>query len=326
MKIQLYMNEFELIQQFFADKSPRRDDVVLGVGDDAAILRVPDGMQVVATVDTLVEGVHFPAGLAAEDIGHRALAVNLSDLAAMGAEPAWALLALTLPEANEKWLTQFTQGLFALAERYRIALVGGNIARGPLNVTITAHGLVPAGTALTRHGAKPGDHIYVTGELGAAAAGLRLIQNRIDAKAGERLHTRFARPEPRIVAGLALRGLATACIDISDGFFADLVHVLQSSGMGGEVNVDALPLAEEAVELLGRAEARQLAFAGGDDYELCFSLPPSRVAQLKQRLGKLDCPVTQVGVVTAGKTLQCLQTDGSKWVPDADTSGYQHFK
>src|SRR5574337_657131 len=192
------MNEFELIQQFFADKSPRRDDVVLGVGDDVAILRVPDGMRVVATVDTLVEGVHFPAGLAAEDIGHRALAVNLSDLAAMGAEPAWALLALTLPEANEKWLTQFAHGLFALAERYRVALVGGNIARGPLNVTIAAHGLVPKDTALTRHGAKPGDHIYVTGELGAAAAGLRLIQNRIDAQAGERLRTRFVRPEPRI--------------------------------------------------------------------------------------------------------------------------------
>ncbi|HKT31824.1 MAG TPA: thiamine-phosphate kinase [Gammaproteobacteria bacterium] len=320
------MNEFELIRKFFSGKAPSRKDVILGVGDDAAILSVPQGMQLVATVDTLVEGVHFPAGLPAEDIGHRSLAVNLSDIAAMGAEPAWALLALTLPNADEKWLTDFTRGFLALAQGHAVELVGGNIARGPLNVTVTAHGFVPDGMALTRRGAQPGDHIYVSGELGAAAAGLRLIRNRIEPEAGERLRTRFARPEPRIALGLALRGLASACIDISDGFFADLVHVLQSSGVGAEVNVDALPLADEAVELLGRAEARQLAFAGGDDYELCFSLPPSRAAQLKERLSKLDCAATQVGVVTAGKTLQCLQADGSKWVPDADTSGYQHFE
>lgn len=320
------MNEFELIRQFFSGQSPHRDDVILGVGDDAAILQVPHGMQLVATVDTLVEGVHFPAGLSAEDIGYRALAVSLSDIAAMGAEPAWVLLALTLPEAHEKWLTEFTGSFLALAQRHHVDLVGGNIARGPLSVTVTAHGFVPNGAALTRHGAKPGDHVYVTGELGAAAAGLRLIQNRIEAKAGERLRTRFARPEPRIATGLALRGLAHACIDISDGFFADLVHVLQTSNAGAEINVDTLPLAAEAVELLGRAEARQLAFAGGDDYELCFSLPPSRVGQLKEHLSKLDCPVTHVGVVTAAKSLRCLQTDGSRWVPDADTSGYQHFK
>ncbi|MGH8363437.1 MAG: thiamine-phosphate kinase, partial [Gammaproteobacteria bacterium] len=297
------MNEFELIREFFSGKSSSRKDVILGVGDDAAILRVPDGMQVVATVDTLVEGVHFPAGLPAEDIGHRSLAVSLSDVAAMGAEPAWALLALTLPNANDKWLTDFTRGFLALAERHAVALVGGNLARGPLSITVTAHGLVPNGAALTRGGARPGDHIYVSGELGAAAAGLRLISNRIEPEASERLRARFARPEPRIALGLALRGLASACIDISDGFFADLVHILQSSGAGGEVNVDALPLAPEAVELLGRAEARQLAFAGGDDYELCFCMPPTRLAQLQQRPGKADCPVTQVGVVTAGESL-----------------------
>lgn len=320
------MNEFELIQEFFSGKSPSRKDVILGIGDDAAILRVPDGMQVVATVDTLVEGVHFPAGLSAEDIGHRSLAVSLSDVAAMGAEPAWALLALTLPNANEKWLTDFTRGFLALAQRHAVALVGGNLARGPLSVTVTAHGLVPNGAALTRSGARPGDHIYVSSELGAAAAGLRLIRNRIEPEAGERLRTRFAQPEPRIALGLALRGLANACIDISDGFFADLAHVLRSSGAGAEVNVDTLPLAAEAVELLGRAEARQLAFAGGDDYELCFCMPPARLAQLQQRLGKVNCPVTQVGVVTAEQSLRCLQTDGTRWVPDADTSGYRHFK
>lgn len=320
------MNEFELIREFFSGKSHNRKDVILGVGDDAAVLRVPDGMQLVATVDTLVERVHFPAGLPAEDIGHRSLAVNLSDLAAMGAEPAWALLALTLPEADEKWLTHFTRGFLALAQRQRVALVGGNLARGPLSITVTAHGLVPDGAALTRGGARPGEHIYVSGELGAAAAGLRLIRNRIEPEASERLRARFAKPEPRVALGLALRGLASACIDISDGFFADLVHILQSSGAGGEINVDTLPLAPEAVELLGRAEARQLAFAGGDDYELCFCMPPARLAQLQQRLGKADFPITQVGVVTAEKSLRCLQTDGKRWVPDADTSGYRHFK
>lgn len=320
------MNEFELIRRFFSIKAPRRDDVILGIGDDAAILRVPDGMQLVATVDTLVEGVHFPASLPAEAIGHRALAVSLSDLAAMGAEPAWTLLALTLPEANEKWLTGFARGFFALAKHHDVALVGGNVARGALSVTVTAHGLVPRGMALSRQGAKPGDLIYVTGELGAAAAGLRLIQSGIEAQAGERLRARFARPEARIAAGLALRGLASACIDISDGFFADLVHILQSSGAGAEINVDALPLAPEAVELLGQAEARQLAFAGGDDYELCFSVPPSQTSQLNERSGKMDCRVTQVGVVNAEKSLRCLQNDGSRWVPDADISGYQHFK
>ena len=320
------MNEFELVRRFFSAKAAQRDDVVLGIGDDAAILRVPDGMQLVATVDTLVEGVHFPAVLPAEAAGHRALAVSLSDLAAMGAEPAWTLLALTLPEADEKWLAGFARGFFALANRHGVALVGGNVARGPLSITVTAHGLVPHGLALTRHGAEPGDLIYVTGELGAAAAGLRLIQSGIEAQAGERLRARFARPEPRIATGLALRGLASACIDISDGFFADLVHILQSSGAGAEVNVDTLPLAPEALELLGQAEARQLAFAGGDDYELCFSLPPSRAMQLNERVGKLDCRVTQVGVVNAGKSLRCLQSDGNRWVPDADTSGYQHFK
>lgn len=319
------MNEFELIRRFFAVQSLRRDDVVLGIGDDAALLRVPPGMELAATVDSLVAGVHFPDSLSAEEIGQRALAVNLSDLAAMGAEPAWALLALTLPEADEKWLTGFTQGFFSLAERHGVVLAGGNIAHGPLNVTITLHGFVPRAAALTRHGAQPGDEIYVTGELGAAAAGLRLIQNRIKAPGSERLRARFACPDPRVRAGLELRGLASAAIDISDGFFADLVHILQASGVGAEVDVDVLPLAAEAVELLGRAEARQLAFAGGDDYELCFCVPAARVAALQARLDNLGCAVTRVGVITAEKSLHCLQADGGRWIPDVDTSGYRHF-
>lgn len=282
-------------------------------------------MELAATVDSLVAGVHFPDSLSAEEIGQRALAVNLSDLAAMGAEPAWALLALTLPEADEKWLTGFTQGFFSLAERHGVVLAGGNIAHGPLNVTITLHGFVPRAAALTRHGAQPGDEIYVTGELGAAAAGLRLIQNRIKAPGSERLRARFACPDPRVRAGLELRGLASAAIDISDGFFADLVHILQASGVGAEVDVDVLPLAAEAVELLGRAEARQLAFAGGDDYELCFCVPAARAAALQARLDNLDCAVARVGVITAEKSLHCLQADGGRWIPDVDTSGYRHF-
>lgn len=320
------MNEFELIQKFFAAQLVRRKDVLLGIGDDAALLDVPSGMQLAATVDSLVAGVHFPGNLSAEDIGHRALAVNLSDLAAMGAEPAWALLALTLPEVDEKWLADFARGFFALAEHHKLALVGGNIARGALSITVAVHGFAPRGKALTRRGAKPGDQIYVTGELGAAAAGLRLIQNRIDGPGSDRLCARFARPEPRIAAGLALRELASAAIDISDGFLADLVHILQLSGVGAEVEVDGLPLAAEAVELLGQAEARQLAFAGGDDYELCFTLPSSKVVQMNAQLSKFGYSVTRVGIITAEKSLHCLQADGSKWIPDADISGYQHFQ
>ncbi|MGH8279372.1 MAG: thiamine-phosphate kinase [Gammaproteobacteria bacterium] len=320
------MNEFELIQHFFDRKLSARDDVALGIGDDAAVLRVPAGMELAATVDTLVAGVHFPPSLTTpEDIGQRALAVNLSDLAAMGAQPAWALLALTLPDADEKWLTAFARGFFALADAEHVALVGGNIAHGPLSVTVTVHGFLPQGAALTRGGAQPGDEIYVTGELGAAAAGLRLIEKRISAPGSERLRARFARPTPRIAAGIALRGIASACIDISDGFFADLVHILQISGVGAEVSVDTLPLAREAVELLGAAEARQLAFVGGDDYELCFCVPPARTARLRSGLGPSCGKVTRVGVITADKYLRCLQADGSKWIPDADTMGYRHF-
>lgn len=319
------MNEFELIQRFFAVQPVRREDVRLGIGDDAALLDVPSGMQLAATIDSLVAGVHFPASLSAEDIGYRALAVNLSDLAAMGAKPAWGLLALTLPEVDEKWLSDFARGFFALAEQHTLALVGGNIARGPLSITVMVHGFVPRDTALTRHGAKPGEQIYVSGKLGAAAAGLRLLQNRINGPGSERLCARFARPEPRIAAGLALRELASAVIDISDGFLADLVHILQQSGVGAEVEVDALPLATEAVELLGQAEARQLAFAGGDDYELCFTVPPSKVAHMTTQLTRFGCSVTRVGVITAEKSLHCLQADGSRWIPDADVSGYQHF-
>ena len=200
----------------------------------------------------------------AEAVGHRALAVNLSDLAAMGAEPAWALLALSLPAADEKWLAGFARGFFALAGRYSVALVGGNTARGPMSITVTVHGFMPRGMAITRAGARPGDHIYVTGEPGAAAAGLRCWQERGVRDPDDVLLRHFLRPEPRVPAGLALRGLASAAIDVSDGFTADLGHILAASGVGANVSLESLPLAAAAVERFGRETALRMALSSGE--------------------------------------------------------------
>ncbi|MDE2234822.1 MAG: thiamine-phosphate kinase [Gammaproteobacteria bacterium] len=317
------MHEFEIIQQYFSGHGPQRDDVVMGIGDDAAILSVPPGMQLAASVDSLVAGVHFPEHMPPAAVGHRSLAVNLSDLAAMGAQPAWALLALTLPQADDAWLLEFSRGFFALARRCQVALVGGNLALGPLNITIAVHGLVPGGQALLRSGARPGDHIYVSGWLGDAARGLQELPAVPGAAAGDSGIARFCYPEPRLQAGMALRGIASAAIDVSDGLAADLDHILQASGTGARLQVDALPLSPWLLEHCGREQAVNLALTGGDDYELCFTVPAARLPQLNARLQALGAAVTRVGEITAGGGLQCVRADGTPW-PLAAT-GYQHF-
>ncbi|MDE2196549.1 MAG: thiamine-phosphate kinase [Gammaproteobacteria bacterium] len=317
------MDEFDLIQRFFAMQPLRRPDVSLGIGDDAAVLRVPDGQELVASVDSLVAGVHFIETMDAEAVGHRALAVNLSDLAAMGAEPAWALLALSLPAADEGWLAGFARGFFALAGRYSVALVGGNTVRGPLSITVTVHGFVPRGMAITRAGARPGDHIYVTGESGAAAAGLRCWQEQGMRDPDDVLLRRFLRPEPRVPAGLALRGIASAAIDVSDGFTADLGHILVASGAGANVSLESLPLAAAAVERFGRETALRMALSSGDDYELCFTVPPQRLALFETRRRTLDCAATHIGEINATRKLRCVRQDGSDWAESA--AGYKHF-
>ncbi|HEV2111441.1 MAG TPA: thiamine-phosphate kinase [Gammaproteobacteria bacterium] len=316
------MDEFELIRRYFSAGSAKRADVILGVGDDAALLRVPEGQELAATTDSLLPGMHFPADLDPAAVGHRALAANLSDLAAMGAEPAWALLALTLPEADEAWLESFSYGFHALAKQHQVALVGGNIARGPLNITITVQGLVPKGQALRRQGAKEGDRIFVTGHPGDAAAGLKLIQSGKTDMADPCVR-RFAYPEPQVKAGIGLRGLASACIDISDGLLADLGHILESSDVGATVLTAKLPLSKRLLELHGMESAQQLALTGGDDYELLFTAPPEREQLIEEELKALDCPVTCIGSVDAEPGLRSLEASGHGL--KVTEPGYKHF-
>ncbi len=287
----------------------------LGVGDDAALLNIPPGQQLVVTTDILVSGVHFLPDVDPVSLGHKALAVNLSDLAAMGADPAWFTLNLVLPEPDEDWLRGFCDGLYALARRYEIQLVGGDTSRGPLAVAIHACGFVPRGQALTRAGAKPGDRIFVTGTLGDAALALAhsLGERKLPQADFAAVQDRLDRPMPRIEQGRALRGVATAAIDISDGLVADLGHILEASGVAAEIRLDRIPLSpvyRSHLPVLGWEGA----LAVGDDYELCFTLPP-RVAP--------PCDATEIGAVTAGAGLTIRDADGRAWKPAA--RGHDHF-
>lgn len=292
------MSEFALIDTIRALTTLARGDVGLGIGDDAALLELPPGQQLVACTDTLVEGVHFLRGTAPADLGWKALAVNLSDLAAMGATPAWALLALTLPAAGRDFVQGFAEGYAALARQHGVALVGGDTTQGSLTITLTTLGGVPAGTALTRSGARVGDVVCVTGTLGGAAGALRCLQARAEAPAPllQRLH----RPVPRIEAGLALRARASACIDVSDGLVADLGHICAASGVAAQLDADALPLAPELTSLFDAESCRELALAGGDDYELCFTVAPERVAASLAALADAGCVATPIGRIVDG--------------------------
>ncbi len=259
------ISEFDVIERYFRRGRPLRDDVVLGVGDDAALLQVPANHQLVATVDTLIAGRHFPQHTAAFDVAYKALAVSLSDLAAMGADPAWATLALTLPEADESWLKAFAEGFFQLAKRYRVDLVGGDTTRGPLSVTLQLLGLVEEGKAMRRAGARPGQKIFVTGTLGDAAYALREVSSGNEADPD--LLRRLNRPEPRLEFALALAGTAAAAIDISDGLLADLGHIVAASRCGALLWVDRLPRAP-ALTAKASEEVLDCQLLGGDDYEL----------------------------------------------------------
>jgi thiamine-monophosphate kinase len=319
------LGEFELIERYFSRGFPRRDDVVIGVGDDAAIVRVPSDAELVVAVDTLVSGVHFPEGLAPMHVGHRALAVNLSDMAAMGALPCWCTLALTLPAVEERWLEEFARGLRGLALRHSVALIGGDTTRGPLTISVQILGVVPVGAALRRSGARAGDLVFVSGTTGDAAAGLGLIQGTVSALDPEHaasLQQRFLLPAPRVELGLALRAIASAAIDVSDGLHADLGKMLQASGAGAQVHVDRLPISRALMESQGVARARRLALGGGDDYELCFTVPASRVRAAEHAAGIAACEICQIGTVEAEPGVRYL--DGGRPVV-AEMAGYDHF-
>lgn len=319
-------SEFSLIDRYFAAHSLRRPDVVLGIGDDCALLIPPADQQLVVTMDTLVAGVHFFAHADPEGLGHKALAVNLSDLASMGATPAWATLALTLPKADEDWLEWFCWGLFALADRYGVQLVGGDTTHGPVTtITIQAHGFVPPGLALHRDGAKPGDGIYVTGTPGDAGLALAATYGKTTVAPEYRayIQQRLERPEPRLVEGAALRGVASAAIDVSDGLAQDLGHILERSGVGARLEVDRLPLSLALIISLDRDAAIVTALAGGDDYELCFTVPPGRAAQLESVAMAWECRCARIGVITAEPGLHLVRADGSAF--HLERLGYDHF-
>ena len=318
------MDEFELIERYFARLGPVRDDVVRGVGDDAALLTVPPGHELVACTDTLVDGRHFPHGTRGDDVGWRALAVNLSDLAAMGASAAWATLALTLPSVDEEWLEAFASGFAQLANAHRVALVGGDTTRGPLTVTVQALGVVPTGTALRRDGARPGDLVYVTGWPGDAAAGLALIEGRLAGSGANHgvLEGKFRRPEPRLAFGARLRGVASACIDVSDGLAADLGRLVAASGTGATLRARELPLSQALYALAGETRAREFALAGGDDYELIFTVPPAARPALAAVMASPGSPACHcIGEIVTGRGVRLHSEQGELPVP----RGWDHF-
>ncbi len=322
--------EFRLIDRIRERTALLRDDVRLGIGDDAALLAVPAGQELAVAIDTMVEGVHFLSGTAPAELGWKALAVNLSDLAAMGASPAWAMLALTLPgeasvEAQALFVDGLAEGFAELAQAHRLALVGGDTTRGPLTLSVAVHGFVPPGQALRRAGAQVGDAILVTGTLGDAAAGLRLLQDgqgSVDAAANY-LIGRLHRPTPRVMTGLALRSRASACIDISDGLLADLAHVCAASGVAAELEAAALPCSPALLEKCAAQVAREFALSGGDDYELCFTVPAERLDAVREVLRGCEGGATVIGRIVAGSGVRVRDEDGHWLTPQR--RGWEHF-
>lgn len=318
------LGEFSLIDTYFNRQTPLRDDVELAIGDDCALLCPRPGQRLVVTTDTLVDGVHFTAAAGPRAIGHKALAVNLSDIAAMGAQPAWLSLALTLPDVDEPWLAQFSAGLLELADRYGVTLIGGDTTRGPLSITITAQGLLDDARCLRRDAGQPGDWIYVTGTLGDAAAALQPeLMNRSPVAVQQQLLQRLYYPEPRVEAGCALRTIAAAGMDVSDGLAADLGHILKRSRCAAELWLESLPLSAALRAATDEQEGARLALNGGDDYELLFTIAGSRVAEMEQALATAGVTYQRIGRLLSGSPQLNLTWQGQRvtW----PVSGFVHF-
>jgi thiamine-monophosphate kinase len=318
------VSEFDLIRRFFADATASRADVLLGVGDDCALLQVPSGVSLAVSMDTLVEGRHFLPGTDPESLGHKALAVNLSDLAAMGAEPAWVTLALTLPEADETWLGAFINGFATLAALHGVQLVGGDTTRGPLSITVQVHGFVDPVSALRRGGGTAGDRLFVSGCVGDAGLALLRVQDAEPADGDDRyLRDRLDRPTPRVTLGRLLAGRANAAIDLSDGLLADLGHVCTASGTGARVQLDHLPLSAAVAAECGRGNWQQ-ALAGGDDYELLFSIAPDRVQSLLRVCREAGQQIQEIGCLVADGGIVLVYPDGR--VSEEIPHGFDHFR
>ncbi|MFM9834495.1 MAG: thiamine-phosphate kinase [Methylophilaceae bacterium] len=320
------MSEFNLIEKYFTRPSPSAD---LGIGDDSALISIRKGYQLAVSTDMLVVGTHFFSETAAYDIGWKALAVNLSDMAAMGAQPRWATLAIALPDVNQTWLAEFSQGIFACAEIFDVELIGGDTTKGPLNLSITIMGEVPTGKALRRDSAQIGDDIWVSGTIGDAAIGLSHLQNKLHSKfylddgyieyCLDVLH----RPQPRVKLGLALQGLAHSAIDISDGLLSDLGHILKASNVGAEIQLSALPFSLFASKHIHEKLVQHCVLAGGDDYELCFTAPKNMRENIKQISTDLKLPISLIGNIREGATLVVMEENMQK--PTIEKTGYDHF-
>lgn len=306
------MDEFELINRYF-DRQQTAAGVMTGIGDDGAVLRPSPDTDQIQVVDTLVAGVHFPNDTNPADIAYRAVAVNLSDIAAMGGRPRWMTLALTLPESDASWLEEFSRGLFAAADAFAVALVGGDTTSGPnLVVTVAISGEVDQGEALLRSGARPGDAVFVTGTLGDAGAGLELLQR---GEGDDYLAQRFLRPSPRVAIGRALLGKANAAIDISDGLVGDLRKLLDASGVGAEINLENVPLSNALCHQFDRDAQLRFALTAGDDYELCFAADASSVVGIEG--------ITAIGSITDSGEL-VWRENGT--IVEMTHSGYRHFQ
>lgn len=316
------MNEFELIRTFFTRQDVARSDVITGIGDDAALLQPPAGQQLAITSDLLVSGIHFLPDVDPFSLGHKALAVNLSDLAAMGAEPAWFMLNLTLPKADARWLEPFCHGMFQLAKAHNVQLVGGDTSRGPLAIAIEAHGFVPADKALRRSGAKAGDGIYVTGTLGDAALALRsrLGGIHLSEQDLEVVAERLDRPTPRVREGMALQGVAHGAIDISDGLLADLGHILDLSRVGARIRLNKIPVSPVCRSHI-KETGWDMVLANGDDYELCFTVPEKSIAMLEKL--QPACGFHRIGVIEVEPGLRIVDETGRPYQPRE--TGHNHF-
>jgi len=322
------LSEFSIINQYFNSRSIQRDDVSVGIGDDAAVTNVPAGTQLVSAVDTLVYGVHFPEQTPAFDIGYKSLAVNLSDLAAMGAKPVWAMLAITMPRADEAWVKQFCDGFFQLAEKHKVQLIGGDTTQGPLTITVQVMGLVPTGKAILRSGAQPGEIIFVSGTLGDAAValyGLDKLQDEDKRKYSSAIDgvvNRLRQPSPRVELGTGIRDIATSAVDVSDGLVADLGHVLEASGVGATLFRERIPVSDymKAIDISGNS--LHWALHGGDDYELCFTAAENNCKKIEDIARRLNISVTKIGVIEQQKK---IRLHDKNVCTDLSPLGYEHF-
>jgi thiamine-monophosphate kinase len=319
--VPILTSEFDIIRQYFT----RKNAAVLSIGDDAALIEVSPGHQLVISTDMLVSGQHFFADADPFKLGHKSLAVNLSDMAAMGAVPRWATLSLALPDVNDQWLEDFSKGFFALADQYNVALIGGDTTKGPLNICITIMGEIKPGVALRRDGAKAGDEIWVSGTVGDAALALAALQNRLTLQAEELVSCEQAlyTPQPQVALGMALKGIANSAIDISDGLLADLGHILARSALGAEIYFDRLPTSAIMQKKLSDPVAQQCLLAGGDDYQLCFSAPVSLHEQVIQAGKRVNVAVTNIGRMTAAAGLNLFGADNKPM--KIHNKGFDHF-